>query len=70
MEIRIRGKNVDVAPAIKDYINEKVSRLDRYFEDEIRSAEVELIVEKNPSIHENKTVEINSTSADLISSSK
>ncbi|HEB13339.1 MAG TPA: ribosome-associated translation inhibitor RaiA [Actinobacteria bacterium] len=58
MEIRIRGKNIDVSPAIKDYIDEKVSRLDRYFEDEIRSAEVELIVEKNPSIHENKTVEI------------
>jgi len=58
MEVRIKGKNLDVQPAIKDYVLEKISRLDRYLEDQIRSAEVELTVEKNPSIAANLTIEV------------
>ena len=32
MKFNIRGKNMDVTPAIKSYIEEKVGRLDKYLE--------------------------------------
>lgn len=32
MKFNIRGKNVDVTPAIKGYIEEKIGRLDKYLE--------------------------------------
>jgi putative sigma-54 modulation protein len=32
MKFNIRGKNVDVTPAIKSYIEEKIGRLDKYLE--------------------------------------
>lgn len=33
MELNIRGKNLSVTPAIKDYIEKKMSKLDKYFKD-------------------------------------
>lgn len=32
MKLNIRGQNVEVTPAIKDYVTEKFARLDRFFE--------------------------------------
>ena len=32
MQINYRGDKITVTPAIKDYVAEKLSRLDRYFE--------------------------------------
>lgn len=32
MKFNIRGKNVEVTPAIKSYIEEKIGKLDKYFE--------------------------------------
>ena len=32
MKFNIRGKNVEVTPAIKNYIEEKIGKLDKYFE--------------------------------------
>ena len=32
MKFNIRGKNVEVTPAIKGYIEEKIGKLDKYFE--------------------------------------
>jgi putative sigma-54 modulation protein len=61
MEIRIKGKNMAVSPTIKDYVTEKISRLDRYFANQIMSAEVELTEEKNPSIAENQHIEVTLT---------
>lgn len=58
MEIRLRGKNIHIDPVIKEYIEEKVSRLDRFLEGQIKAAEVELHVEKNPSIAEGQTIEV------------
>lgn len=58
MEIRVKGKNVEVQPAIKEYVEEKIGRLDRYLENLIMSVEVELTTEKNPSIAENQTIEV------------
>jgi putative sigma-54 modulation protein len=61
MEIRIKGKNTDVSPTIKDYVTEKMSRLDRYFGNQVVSAEVELTEEKNPSIAQNQHIEVTLT---------
>lgn len=33
MKLNIRGKNLSVTPAIKEYIEKKLSKLDKYFKD-------------------------------------
>lgn len=59
MEVVVKGKNMDVPPAIKDYVHEKISRLDRFLSgDQVMSTEVELTSEKNPSIAAGQTVEV------------
>ena len=32
MKLNIRGEKIDITPAIKDYIESKLERLNRYFE--------------------------------------
>lgn len=57
MNIVIRGKNFELNDSIKAYTEEKVNRLERFF-DQIDSAEVTLKVERNKSIENNHRVEI------------
>lgn len=57
MDIKIRAQNLDLTEKIKGYSSEKVSKLDRFF-DQIIEAEVELISSKNPSISDKQTVEV------------
>jgi putative sigma-54 modulation protein len=45
MAITISGHHVDLTPALKDYVNEKLSRLERH-SDQINSIHVILSVEK------------------------
>lgn len=45
MLITVRGKNVEVTPALREYVEEKVGRLSRYL-DNIREAIATLSVEK------------------------
>jgi putative sigma-54 modulation protein len=49
MRLQIRGKNVEVSEAIRAYAEEKLGKLDRQLADPVR-VELELTVEKNPSI--------------------
>jgi len=58
VEVIIKGKNMDVQPAIKEYVAEKIGRLERFLGDQIMSTEVELTSEKNPSIAAGQTVEV------------
>lgn len=37
MNFNIRGENIEVTPALREFVEKKVSRLDRYFEEEITS---------------------------------
>jgi len=46
------GKNIDVTPALKDHVEEKVSKLEKYFEDEPIEANVTMRVEKERHIVE------------------
>ncbi len=49
MQLQVRGKNVEVTDAIRGYAEQKLRKLDRHLSDQAR-CELELAVEKNPSI--------------------
>ncbi len=54
----IKGKNIDVTPALKDYISKKLSKLDKYSQ-HIVEIVVEMHVEKNPRISDSQVVDVN-----------
>ncbi|MBC7473375.1 MAG: ribosome-associated translation inhibitor RaiA [Candidatus Sericytochromatia bacterium] len=54
----IKGKNIDVTPALKDYISKKLSKLDKYSQ-HIVEIVVEMHVEKNPRISHSQVVDVN-----------
>lgn len=54
----IKGKNIDVTPALKDYIGKKLSKLDKYAQ-HIVEIVVEMHVEKNPRIADNNIIDVN-----------
>jgi ribosome hibernation promoting factor len=56
MRLQVKGKNVEVSEAIRTYAEEKLARLDRQLADPTR-VELELAVEKNPSISANHVAE-------------
>ncbi len=56
MRLQVKGKNVEVTEAIRTYAEEKLGRLGRQLADPTR-VEVELAVEKNPSIADNHVAE-------------
>jgi putative sigma-54 modulation protein len=57
MDIKIRGKNVELTPALKGYVEEKIGRLDKYF-DQVKSVDVALTVERNKSIENTQKAEV------------
>jgi putative sigma-54 modulation protein len=56
MRLHVKGKNVEVSEAIRTYAEEKLGRLERQLADPTR-VELELAVEKNPSIADNHVAE-------------
>jgi len=56
MKTQIKGRNVTVTPALQDYANEKIEHVHKLLQqrkiDEVTRVELELKVEKNPSIPE------------------
>ena len=56
MRLQVKGKNVEVSDAIREYAEEKLSKLERQLADPTR-VELELAVEKNPSIAQNHVAE-------------
>lgn len=46
MQINVKGKNVEITPALRAYAEQKLSRLDRYFH-AVRSADVTQSVQRN-----------------------
>ena len=61
MKIQVKGRNVAVTDALKDYAHEKLGRVQRLLSerriDEVSRVELELRVEKNPSIPDNNVAE-------------
>jgi putative sigma-54 modulation protein len=56
MRLQVKGKNVEVTEAIRSYAEAKLGKLDRHLADPTR-VEVELAVERNPSIADNQVAE-------------
>ena len=56
MRLQVKGKNVDVTDSLKDYAVQKLGKLDKHLNDAAR-LELELQIEKNPSISENQVAE-------------
>ena len=56
MRLQVKGKNVEVSDAIRDYAEEKLGKLERQLADPTR-VELELAVEQNPSIADNHVAE-------------
>ena len=56
MRLQVKGKNVDVTDSLKSYALQKLGKLDKHLNDAAR-LELELHVEKNPSISQNQVAE-------------
>jgi len=49
MKMIVKGRHMEITPAIRDYAEDKIGRIAKILDHMIMSAEVELQVEKNPS---------------------
>jgi ribosome hibernation promoting factor len=56
MRLQVKGKNVDVTDSMRTYAEQKLGKLERQLNDPTR-VEVELAVERNPSISQNQVAE-------------
>ena len=56
MQLRVKGKNLEVSDSIHEYAERKLAKLERQL-DPLAEIEVELAVEKNPSIAANQVAE-------------
>ena len=56
MRLQVKGKNVELSPALKDYAQKKLGKLERHLNDSAR-VELELAAERNPSIGHNQVAE-------------
>jgi putative sigma-54 modulation protein len=56
VRLQVKGRNVTVSDSLKDYALEKLAKLEKHLNDASR-LELELQVEKNPSIAENQVAE-------------
>jgi putative sigma-54 modulation protein len=56
VRLQVKGKNVEVSDSLKLYAEEKLGKLDKHLNDAAR-LELELAVEKNPSIAESQIAE-------------
>jgi putative sigma-54 modulation protein len=56
VRLQVKGKNVEVTDSIREYAEEKLAKLERQLADPTR-VELELAVERNPSISQNHVAE-------------
>jgi putative sigma-54 modulation protein len=56
VRLQVKGRNVDVSESLKAYAQQKLSKLDKHVGDNAR-LELELAVERNPSISQNQVAE-------------
>jgi putative sigma-54 modulation protein len=56
MRLQVKGKNVEVSPSIRDYVEKKIGKLDKQLADATQ-VEVELSELRNPSIAESHVAE-------------
>jgi putative sigma-54 modulation protein len=57
MRLQVKGKNVEISDSIRRYAEDKMQKLDRQLH-ELTQVELELRVERNPSISANQVAEV------------
>lgn len=57
LNVMVQGKNIDVTPSLREYAEEKVGRIARYF-DAIQEAQVVLSVQRRDNIGKAQVVEV------------
>ena len=62
MRLQVKGKNLDVSDSLRSYAEQKLRKLDRLVPD-LAQIELELCVEKNPSIADNQVAEVEQAQA-------
>lgn len=58
MQMIVKGRRMEVTPAIRDYAEEKVGRVAKILDHMLMSAEVELYTERNRSIEKGQVAEV------------
>jgi putative sigma-54 modulation protein len=58
MEMIVKGRRMEVTPAIRDYAEEKIGRVAKILDSWLMSAEVELYTERNRSIEKGQVAEV------------
>lgn len=58
MQMIVKGRRMDVTPAIREYAEEKIGRVTKILESQVMSAEVELYTERNRSIEKGQVAEV------------
>jgi putative sigma-54 modulation protein len=56
MRLQVKSKNVELSPALKDYAQKRLARLEKHLNDSAR-VELELAAERNPSIGQSQVAE-------------
>ena len=56
MRLQVKGKNLEISDSIRTYAEQKLQKLDKQLSDLVQ-VELELAVEKNPSIRANQVAE-------------
>ena len=56
MRLQVKGKNVEITPSLRQYVETKLAKLDKHLA-ELTQVELELSEEKNPSIQANQIAE-------------
>jgi putative sigma-54 modulation protein len=56
MQLQVKGKNLEVSESIRSYAERKLAKLDKQLS-KLARVEVELAVERNPSIADNQVAE-------------
>jgi len=57
MQVIVTGRNIELTPALKDYVVDKLQRAQKHFDHELHCKAL-LSVAKNPSIAKSQTVEV------------
>lgn len=57
MRLQVKGRNLDISDSVRSYAEQKLAKLDRQLGDNTE-VELELMVEKNPSIAANQVAEV------------
>lgn len=58
MQMIVKGRRMDVTPAIREYAEEKIGRVVKIMESQVMSAEVEVYTERNRSIEKGQVAEV------------